>query len=99
MSIANLYSEYAALEADIAALEAKKEQLRPHIVQMMLDQGRERVDIGIGKFSLSIRKKYTYPAYVTEKEEMYKAAKATAESTGDATFEEFDQLRYTSTKL
>lgn len=99
MSVSNLYAEYADVEAQIAALELKKEQLRPHIVQMMLADGKEKLDIGVGKFSLSVRRKWTYPESVTKKEEEFKAAKATAESTGEATFEEFDQLRYTSTKL
>lgn len=99
MSISNIFGEYADVEAQIAALELKKEQLKPFIIKKMLEDGKEKVDIGVGKFSLSIRKKWTYPESVIAKEEELKAAKATAESTGDATFEEFDQLRYTSTKL
>lgn len=99
MPISNLYSEYASLEAQISALESKKEQLRPHIIEMMMSSGEDKVDIGVGKFSVSPRKKWTYPASVIDMEEKYKAAKAKSESTGEATFEEIPQLRYTAAKL
>lgn len=99
MPITNLYSEYATLDAEIAALELKKEQLRPHIVKMMLEDGVEKVDIGVGKFSVNKRKVWQYPEEVLEVGEKFKAAKAKAESTGDATFEEVDSLRYTPAKL
>jgi len=97
--ISNLYGEYASLEAQISALELKKEQLRPHLIEMMLAEGVEKIDVGVGKFSVSPRKVWTYPADVLEIGESFKAAKAKAESTGDATFEEVSQLRYTAAKL
>ncbi len=99
MSISNLYSEYADLEAQISALEMKKEQLRPHIVKMMIEQGLDKVETALGKFSIGKRKVWSYPEEVDELNEAYKAAKAKAEKTGDATFEEVDQLRYTPVKL
>lgn len=95
----SLYEEYAVLESQIAALEAKKEQLRPHILQMMVEQELEKVETLVGKFSVSKRKVWTYPEAVVEVGEKFKAAKAKAESTGDATFEEVDQLRFTPAKL
>lgn len=99
MSISNLYSEYADLEVQIAALEAKKEQLRPHIVKMMIDEGLDKIETALGKFSISKRKVWSYPEEVTAINEEFKAAKAKAESTGEATYEEVDQLRYTPVKL
>lgn len=99
MSVSNLYAEYAKLEAEMAALELKKEQLRPHLIKMMIDKGEEKVDIGVGKFSLGVRRVWKYPEAVLAIGEEFKAAKAKAESTGEAEFEEFDQLRYTSAKL
>lgn len=99
MGISNLYSEYAQLEAEISALELKKEQLRPHITKMMLDDGIDKLDIGVGKFSVSPRKTWAYPDEVLEIGEKFKAAKAKAESTGEATFEETPSLRYTPAKL
>lgn len=99
MQVTNIYAEYAQLEADISALELKKEQLRPHIIKMMLDQGVKKMDIGVGSFSVTPRKTWTYPEKVLEIGEKFKAAKAKAESTGEATFEETPSLRYTSAKL
>lgn len=99
MPISNLYSEYADLESQISALEMKKEQLRPHIVQMMIEEGVDKVETALGKFSVSPRKVWTYPEEVTAINEAFKAAKAKAESTGEATFEEVPQLRYTPVKL
>jgi hypothetical protein len=99
MPISNLYSEYASVKAQIAALELKEEQLRPHIIEMMQNEGEDKKDIGVGKFSLSSRKVWTYPERITEMNEELKAEKAKAESTGEATFEEVPQLRYTAAKL
>lgn len=99
MGISNIYSEYASVKAQIAELELKEEQLRPHIIKMMEESGEEKVDIGVGKFSLTPRKVWTYPERITEMNEELKAAKAKAESTGEATYEEVPQLRYTGAKL
>ena len=99
MPISNLYSEYATLDAQIAALEMKKEQLRPHIIKMMLDEGAKSLDIGVGKFSVGVRKVWKYTEKITELTDKLKAAKAKEESTGEATFDEVDQLRYTAAKL
>lgn len=99
MGVSNLYSEYAHLASEIAALELRKEQLRPHITKMMLDEGIEKMDVGVGKFSCTPRKVWTYPAEVLAINDDFKAAKAKAESTGDATYEEVPQLKYTPTKL
>lgn len=97
--ISNLFSEYASLDAQIKALEEKKEQLRPHIISMMQDHGKDKEDVGIGTFSLFPRKVWTYPERITAMAEDVKAAKAKAESTGEATFEEVPQLKYTPAKL
>lgn len=99
MSISNLYGEYAELEAQISALELKKEQLRPHIISMMIESGLDKVETALGKFSVSPRKVWTYPEEVTAINEEFKAAKAKAESTGEATFEEVPSLRFTAGKL
>lgn len=97
--ISNIYSEYAIIEAEIAALEAKKEQLRPHILKMMVQDGVEKLETDVGKFSITRRKTWTYPEYVVEIGEEFKAAKAKAESTKEATYEETESLRFTTIKL
>lgn len=99
MSVSNIYSEYAAIDAQIKALETKKEQLRPHIIEMMIERGEEKVETELGKFSISPLKKWSYPEAVVDLGEQFKAAKAHAESTGEATFETTPSLRFTPAKL
>jgi hypothetical protein len=95
----NLYEEYASLEIQAKEIEAKKEQLRPHILQMMLDKGEKKIDTAVGSFSRSKLKKWSYPEWVTKINDDFKVAKAKAESTGEATYEEQDSLRFTMIKL
>lgn len=99
MQVVSVYDEYAQLEAEIKALEAKKEQLRPVILKSMMDQGLEKIETAVGKFSLGKRKVWSYPETVKDLEDEYKSAKALAESTGEATYEEVEQLRFTQVKL
>lgn len=99
MQVVSVYDEYASLEAQIKALEAKKEQLRPLIIKGMIDQGLKKMETAVGKFSLGKRKVWTYPETVKELEEEFKSAKALAESTGEATYEEVEQLRFTQVIL
>lgn len=99
MPISNIFGEYAEVDAQIKALELKKEQLRPFIVQKMIDDGIDKLETDVGKFSVNPLKKWTYPAEVIELGEEFKAAKAKAESTGEATYEETPSLRFTVAKL
>lgn len=99
MGISNIYEEYAVLESQIKALELKKEQLRPHILQMMIDNGETKVETAVGSFSRGVRKVWTYTEKVEELNEALKARKALEESTGDAELEEVEQLRFTMAKL
>jgi hypothetical protein len=102
----DLFSEYASVQAQIEALELKKSQLRPHIIEMMAARGEEKVETGLGSFSVFPKKTWTYPESIKPLEDAaaaaadaLKAAKAKAESTGEATFEEAPQLRFTPVKL
>jgi len=108
--MSKIYEEYAHIDAQIAALSAQKEQLRPQIIEMMMEQGVKKVETAVGKFSLSPKKSWTYPDHVTALEvatkeevatlnERVKEARAKAESTLEATFEESESLRFTSAKL
>ncbi len=97
--ISNLYEEYALLDSQIAALELKKEQLRPHLLQMMIEKGQSKIETAVGSFSVSLLKKWKYPAKVLELGEKFKEAKAKAESTREATYEEQPSLRFNAVKL
>lgn len=102
----NLYHEYAqnkaeinALKAKIAEFELKQDQLAPHIIKGMIDQGMEKIEMDLGKFTVTKRKSWTYPEAVVDLGEEFKAAKAKAESTGDATYEVTEGLLFTPVKL
>ena len=77
----------------------KKEQLRPHIIGMMIDEGIEKLETGLGKFSILKTKKWEYPEEVVELGDRFNVAKTKAQQTGEATFEETESLRFTSAKL
>lgn len=99
MQVSSIYEEYAILEAEIAEREAKKDQLRPHILQMMLDKGEKKVETGVGSFSISKLKKWVYPERIKKLEEDFKAEKAKSQSTGEATYTEEESLRFTKIAL
>lgn len=94
-----VYEEYALIDSQIKELETQKEQLRGIILTEMVAKGEENVATAVGKFSVAKLKKWTYPEKVVELGEKFKAAKAKAESTGEATFEENESLRFTANKL
>jgi len=94
-----ILEEYAVLESEIKALEVKKEQLRPLILKQMVESGSDKIETGLGSFSLSKLKKWVYPESVTAIGEEFKSAKAKAESTGEATYTETESLRFVSIKL
>lgn len=99
MKPASIFDEYAMIEAQIKALESQKDQLKPEIMKSMIEQGLEKVETAVGKFSMGTRKVWTYPEVVKDLEDEFKKRKALAESTGEATYEEVDQLRFTIGKL
>lgn len=94
-----ILEEYAAVQAEIDALELKKSQLRPFIMEKMVEDGVTKMEFALGKFSFSPKKTYTYSEKVIEMSEELKAQKAKEESTGEATFEETQILRFTAAKL
>lgn len=91
----NLYDEYAVLDDQIRRMTEKKENLRFEILANMEAQKTDRIETPIGKFTIAKLKTWTYPAKVLAINEKFKAEKAKAESTGDATYTEIDSLRFT----
>jgi hypothetical protein len=89
------FEEYAVLDAQIKMLTAQKEALRDRLVEVVHD----KTETDYGTFSISHLKKWTYPEKVVELGEKFKAAKAKAESTGEATYEVEPSLRFTPIKL
>jgi len=108
--MANKFEEYALIEAQIAELESKKEVMRTEILEDMTSRGVLTEKHGLGQFTIAKLKKWSYPKKVVELEkekkqeiaaltDEIKSAKAKAESTGEATYEESDSLRFTSVKI
>jgi len=95
----NHYEEYTVLEAQIKDLENKKDELRGLILSDMVQSKKESVDTAVGKFTVTRLKTWVYPEKVVELGEKFKAAKAKAESTGEAEFTEKESLRFTKIKL
>lgn len=99
MQQSNFYEEYALLDAQIKQLTAKKEALREDILKNMSENGADKVETIWGKYTCTMLKTWQYPDYVNNLSEEYKAAKAKAESTGEATYTEKPSLRFTEIKI
>jgi len=95
----DIFQEYAILDAKIKELEKEKEGLRSTISEIVLEAPDRKVPTDFGNFTVSLRKKWTYPAIIAELEESVKVAKAKAESTGKATYVETPTLSFTSIKI
>jgi hypothetical protein len=95
----NTYEEYALIEIRIKDLTEKKEALRTTILEEMVAKGEKKKDVTVGSFTVSQLKSWVYPDKVVAIGEKFKAEKAKAESTGDATYTEKPSLRFTMLKL
>jgi len=95
----DIFEEYALVVSQIEALEEKKDQLRPHILQMLIDRGETKKETGMGTFSVSKLKKWIYPPVIAELEDNLKEAKAKAQSTKEATYEEVPSLKFNKLSL
>lgn len=94
-----IYTEYAILDAKIKELETKKESMRISILNEMLEKGEDKIETPVGSFAVTKLKSWTYPQKVLDIGEKFKAEKALAESTGEATFVEKESLRFNSIKI
>jgi hypothetical protein len=94
-----LYEEYALIDAQMKDLEGKKNTLRVNILKMMSEKDEKKVETPFGSFTIAKLKSWEYPDKVLKIGEDFKAAKAKAESTGDATYTEQESLRFTQAKL
>lgn len=95
----NPFDEYAVLDAQIKALTAQKEALRPALLEEVLRLPEKKYDSDLGKFGITHTSKWTYPDKVLKMEEAYKTAMERAKSTGEATCEVVETLRFTPVKL
>lgn len=93
------YEAYALLDAQIKELTAKKDAMRDEMIAEFKSQGIDKIETPYGKFSVTPLKSWTYPETVLSLGEEFKAAKAKAESTGEATYVEKPSLRFTEVKI
>lgn len=80
-----MYKEYAKLDAQIKALEAKKQEMRLSIVKGLEKQGIESEVTKFGTFTVAEKKTYTYSDKITALAEKVKLAKIREEDKGIAT--------------
>jgi HD-like signal output (HDOD) protein len=95
----NKCEEYAILKAQAKELETKIKDLQEDILDEMVQSGEIAKETSMGKFSIATLKTWVYPDKVVEIGENFKAAKAEAESTGDATYTTTPSLRFAPVKL
>ena len=95
----NLFEEYVVLDDQIRRMTEKKENLRTEIIIQMSAQQETKVVTDFGNFTIAKLKTWTYPEKVLALNEKFKAAKAKAESTGDATYVETESLRFTKLSI
>ena len=91
-----LFSEYARLKNEEAAIKVRVAELNPLLLEKMLevDGTDTKVETSIGSFTIRKTKSWTYPQAIENAEDAVKMAKKTAEKEGDATYEEVPGLSF-----
>lgn len=95
----NTFELYAIVQSKINDLEKEKEALRKVITDHMIESGETKRETVFGNFSISRRKTWTYPEYVTKLEDEFKAAQEKSKSMEEATYIEKESLTFTSIKI
>jgi hypothetical protein len=96
----NLYEQYALLKSKMTELENKEAELRTQILEDMIEKNvKEPVKIGMGSFTKSMRKIWTYTDKVKNLEEDWKAEKIKEQNNDIATFVEKPSFTFTPAKI
>lgn len=93
-----IYQEYAILDADIKALEAKKVALKLRIIEAMKDAEEEKVVKEFGTFTRAHRLTYSYSGEVSKLAERLKIAKTNEEQKGVAKSRQTEYLVFSPKK-
>lgn len=93
-----IYEEYAQLDADIKALEAKRTAIKIKIISAMEKDGIEKEVTELGSFTRATRTSYKYSEAVEKLAEHLKLAKVKEEQKGVAKSSETHYLVYTPKK-
>lgn len=94
-----MYEEYAVLTSEIEKLNTKRDILKEEILMDMASRGVDKESHTLGGFTVSLLKKWKYTQKTEDLAEKLKTQKAKEESTGEATFEEKESLRFTPLKF
>jgi len=91
-------AKYADIKAQIAALEAEADVLKPEIISIVdeLNPTDHEIETDFGKFSVVQKRKYTYSIETQAKETDLKSAKKEEEAKGIAPYEIQPYLKFTS---
>lgn len=81
-----LLGAYEEYKREIKELEAKCDELKPQLLEIIPRDAK--IDTGIGTFTVTARKKWKYSDELTEREKEVKEDKKVEEQTGVATASE-----------
>lgn len=94
-----MYEKYAILQARIDELEAQKGSMRVLMLKDMLDRQVTKETTLLGTFSVTTTKKWKYPESVTKLEDEFKLVKAKSQTTGEATYDELQGIKFNPIKI
>ena len=83
----SVLDRYIAIKAQISELEEELEELKPEILNALMDEPKEVANYKGFNFSLQRRKTYSYSPKVKELESVLKEAKAHERDEGIATID------------
>lgn len=96
--------DYARIKIEISKLEAELEMIKPSALSEVLAiRGEQDVPVQLQElpgysFTVQKRKTWTYPLFIQEAQKSVKEKQKEAEATGEATFEEKEQLMFIAPK-
>ena len=82
----SLFEQYSRLETEKRAIEAGQAELKPQILAAIAEAGQDIKVTGVGIFSKSERKTWTYSPALAASEAILKDSKKQEEKDGTATF-------------
>jgi hypothetical protein len=90
--------QYISLKSDISTLEAKADELKVVIEEIMKSNNLDTLDTELGKLSMVGRKTWSYPQEITDLDTSLKDKKKESERLGTATYTENFSVRFFATK-
>lgn len=89
-----LYKKYAMVRAERAEIEAKEALLKEQILEDMQKSGNSKLELDFGKFTVCMKKTWTYSKKVEKMLNEVKIQKYTEEESGKAKVEVTNYLAF-----